>query len=274
MLYLVATPIGNLKDISLRAIETLTGCDYILCEDTRHSKILLKHHNIHVPLRSFHRFNLKQAEADVIADLTAGKTIALISDAGSPLIADPGQELVEACIKAGIAITSIPGACAITTALLLSGFPPSPFQFIGFLPKKRSELEEILSEALLYAGTTLAYDPPHHIEDTLTILSQWQESRQLCIARELTKKYEECLRGTSTELLTHFQTRPPQGEMVLIIAPPDKTRTLPFPSPILIATLETELKLSRKEAMKVAADLTGVPKKQIYNSLIDRSEQD
>lgn len=274
MLYLIATPIGNLKDISLRAIETLKACDYILCEDTRHSQILLKHHNISLPLRSFHRFNLKQAEAEVIADLKEGKTIALISDAGSPLIADPGQELVQACIRADLPITSIPGACAITTALLLSGFPTAPFQFIGFLPKKRSELEESLSEALLYSGTTVAYDPPHHIEDTLTLLSQWQETRPLCIARELTKKFEECLRGSATELLSHFHTRPPQGEMVLIMAPPDKTRTLPFPSPTLISSLETELNLSRKEALKVAADLTGVPKKHIYNSLIHRPEKD
>ena len=172
VLYLVSTPIGNLADFSFRAVETLKKCDYILCEDTRHSRFLLEHYGIQTPLKSFHKFNEAKALESVLSDLKEGKTLALISDAGTPLISDPGQELVLQCRAEGLAVSAIPGACAVIDALVLSGLPSTPFQFIGFLPKKEKELQSVLSQALFYAGTTIAYESPHRIEETLAAIAQ------------------------------------------------------------------------------------------------------
>lgn len=269
MLYLVATPIGHLKDFSVRAVETLSQCDYILCEDTRHSATLLNRYEIKAPLKSFHRFNLKASEEKILSDLREGKTVGLISDAGTPLISDPGEELVAACIKEGLAHTFIPGPCAVTAALVLSGLPCIPFQFLGFLPKQQTALAEVLEEALLYPGTTIAYDPPHHIEDTLTLLNELEKERQLCIVREITKKHEECLRGTPATLLEHFKTQPPLGEMVLLLSPPQEKRPPPLPEESFLLSLETHLHLSRKEALKLAAKLTGCSKKDLYKRLLN-----
>ena len=220
MLYLVSTPIGNLADFSYRAVEILKKCDYILCEDTRHSRVLLEHYGIGTPLKSYHKFNETKSLEPILADLKEGKTLALISDAGTPLISDPGQELVLHCRKEQVPVSAIPGACAAIDALVLSGLPAAPFQFIGFLPKKEKELQTALSQALIYNGTTIAYESPHRIEETLSCIAQIDPQRELCIARELTKMYEECLSGTAFMLLEHFKANAPRGEIVLLISPP------------------------------------------------------
>ena len=224
MLYLIATPIGHLGDITFRAVELLRSVDYILCEDTRHSHHLLAHYGIQKPLKSYHKFNETSREEDLIADLKNGLNIALISDAGTPGICDPGLQLVKRCREEGIAVTALPGACAAILALAPSGLSSERFQFVGFLPKKASELRASLQEILQYAGTTVCYESPHRIEETLQALDSLAGTRPLAIARELTKTFEEYLRGTASELLAHFKAHPPRGEIVLLIAGETETQ--------------------------------------------------
>lgn len=265
MLYLVSTPIGNLADFSFRAVEALKKCDYILCEDTRHSRGLLKHYDIQVQLYSFHKFNESQAEDRVIEDLRNGKTIALISDAGTPLISDPGQELVSRCRIEGLPVTAVPGACAIINALVLSGLPSSPFQFIGFLPKKEKELQTVLSKTLLYIGTSIAYESPHRIEETLKELLVLSPHRKLCVARELTKLHEECLLGTASDLLEHLKKHPPRGEIVLLISPAEEKISFEHLSLAeLVEMLQKDLHLNKSDAIKMAAQMHHLPKREVY----------
>jgi 16S rRNA (cytidine1402-2'-O)-methyltransferase len=265
VLYLVSTPIGNLADFSFRAVETLKKCDYILCEDTRHSRFLLEHYGIQTPLKSFHKFNEARALEQIISDLKEGKTLALISDAGTPLISDPGQELVVHCRAEGIAVSAIPGACAVIDALVLSGLTSTPFQFIGFLPKKEKELHTTLSQALLYLGTTIAYESPHRIEETLSAIAKIDPKRKLSIARELTKLHEEVLSGTGDELLAHFKKNPPRGEIVLLLSPPqEKLMYENLTLQELVEMLQKELKLSKTEAIKMAAQMRQLPKREVY----------
>ncbi len=269
MLYLVATPIGNLADISFRAVDTLKKCDYILCEDTRHSHILLDHYGIQTSLKSFHRFNEVSAEDAIIVDLKEGKSIALISDAGTPLISDPGHKIVMRCQNDGIAITAIPGPCAVIEALILSGFPAEQFQFIGFLPKKEKELQMTLSQALFYPGTTIAYESPHRIEETLKQIACIAPERKLSLARELTKIHEEILRGTSVELLEHFKKNPLRGELVLLISPSAKNIFLEhFSLQELVEMFQKDLQLTKTEAIKLAAQMRHLSKREVYKHFI------
>jgi 16S rRNA (cytidine1402-2'-O)-methyltransferase len=258
MLYLIATPIGNLKDITFRAVEILKSCDYILCEDTRHSQVLLKHYNIEKPLKSFHQFNEKSREEEIIADLKAGQTLAVISDAGTPGVCDPGEALVRRCRQEGLPVTAVPGPCAWVTALSLSRMSKEKAQFIGFLDLK--ELPYLLS----YSGTTVCYEAPHRILSTLEAITKLDPQRQVCVMRELTKTYEECLEGTASELAAHFKQTPPRGEVVLLIA----GHTLNFKELSEVEhvkALQAQFHLSLADAIKAAAELRGVPKRVIYN---------
>ncbi len=269
MLYLVATPIGNLADMTFRAAEVLARCDYILCEDTRHSRVLLDHYAIKAPLKPFHRFNESRSSDGVIADLKEGKSIALISDAGTPLLADPGQNIVQRCRQEGIPVTAIPGPCAVIDAWVLSGFA-EPFQFIGFLPKKEKELQTVLAQAMFYPGTTLAYETPHRIIDTLEMINGISPERQLCIARELTKLHEECLRGTAKEILAQLK---PRGEIVLLISPPKENLFFSNLSlQELVEMMQNDLNLSKLEAIKMAAQLHQVPKREVYNKFFRNND--
>jgi 16S rRNA (cytidine1402-2'-O)-methyltransferase len=270
MLCLVATPIGNLSDISFRAVETLKKCDYILCEDTRHSRILLQHYSIQTPLKSFHRFNEASVEDAIIDDLKAGKEIALISDAGTPLVSDPGHAIVARCRSEGIEVTAIPGACAAIQALVLSGLPAEPFQCIGFLPKKDKERHMVLAQALLYDGITIAYESPHRIEETLVQIQEMAPNRKLVIGRELTKMHEQMLEGTAGVLLTHFKEKPPRGECVLLIASAEKKIFLEHLSlPELVEMFQNDLQLTKIEAIKMAAHLRDLPKRTVYKQLAE-----
>jgi 16S rRNA (cytidine1402-2'-O)-methyltransferase len=265
VLYLVATPIGNLADFSFRAVQILKQCDYILCEDTRHSRILLDHYGIQTPLKSFHRFNEASTEESIIIDLKAGKTLAVISDAGTPLISDPGEELIRRCRNEEIAISAVPGPCAIIDALVLSGFSAEQFQFIGFLPKKEKELQSILSHALFYPGTTIAYESPHRIEETLRAIAPLSLERKLCIARELTKLHEEMITGTAQELIEHFKKNLPRGEIVLLISPPEEKLFLEHLSLVeLVEFLQRDLHFSKIDAVKTAAQLRHLSKRDVY----------
>lgn len=217
MLYLVATPIGNLADISFRALKTIESCDYLLCEDTRHSQKLLAHYELRKPLKSYHHFNEASRESQVIADLKEGKTIGLLSDAGTPGISDPGMRLVKRCWQEQLPVSTIPGACALIAALTSSGLSTERFQFIGFLPVKKGPRQRLLQECFLYPGTTIAYESPHRILSTLEILKTIAPTQRIAIARELTKKFEEVQQGTCLELFEKLHLRKPKGEFVLLL---------------------------------------------------------
>lgn len=222
MLYLVATPIGNLEDITLRALNVLRECDYILCEDTRHSRRLLNHYEITKPLKSYHKFNEAKREEALVEDLQKGLTIALISDAGTPCFSDPGQRLVARCITEKLPVFPIPGPCAAVAALVTSGFPTEPFQFLGFLPRKKGQLTKKLEAILEAPITSICYETPHRICKVLDILVELAPDKEIVIGREITKKFEEFLRGSAVELLHRCKSKPLKGELVILFAPTSK----------------------------------------------------
>jgi 16S rRNA (cytidine1402-2'-O)-methyltransferase len=218
-LYLVGTPIGNLADITLRALETLKRVDLIACEDTRHSGRLLSHHSIRSRLVSLNEHNEARRIPELISHLQNGGSAALISDAGMPTISDPGQRLVQSIVAAGLKVESLPGPSAVLTALAASGLPTVPFYFGGFLPHKKGQREKELQAALAREATSLYFESPYRLVDTLSMISAIQPAHRIVVARELTKKFEEFRRGPAQQVLTHYQTRPPKGEITLLIAP-------------------------------------------------------
>jgi 16S rRNA (cytidine1402-2'-O)-methyltransferase len=218
MLYVIATPIGNLGDITLRALEILRDVDLVAAEDTRHSGVLLKHYKIDKRFVSFHEHNEAMRTAQLIERLAGGENIALITDAGTPGISDPGARLIRACIQRELPFTIIPGPSSIVTALVGSGFAADKFFFAGFLPNKSGGRERELRAAAARDETTIFFESPHRLIKTLTASIDILQDRQLCVARELTKKFEEFRRGNAAELLAHYEARPPKGEIVLVIS--------------------------------------------------------
>jgi len=269
MLFLVATPIGNLEDISFRAINTLKNCDYILCEDTRHSKPLLKHFEIQTPVKSYHKFNEAQQEISILRDLNAGKNIAILSDAGTPGIADPGERLVQKCISEKIPLTAIPGPCSVIQALVCSGFNTQPFQFLGFAPKKEKERKQFLQKLLEYEGSSICFETPQRIKKTLTILEELDAQAEVSLAREMTKKFEEFLRGTPTEVKDLLKIL--KGEIVLVIRgkglkPAPHWNTLSILEHVKL--VQKQQNISQKEAIKLIALERGIPKKEVYRATL------
>src|SRR6266446_1842325 len=218
MLYVVATPIGNLGDITLRALEILKDVDLVAAEDTRHSGILLKHYQIKKPLISYHEHNEAIRTAQLVERLAASEKIALITDAGTPGISDPGARLIRECIKRQLPFTIVPGPSSILTALVGSGFAAEKFFFGGFLPTKSGQRARELRLAADRAETSIFFESPFRILKTLAACFEIIPDRQLCVARELTKKFEEFRRGTPRELISHYEARPPKGEIVLVIS--------------------------------------------------------
>jgi 16S rRNA (cytidine1402-2'-O)-methyltransferase len=218
MLYVVATPIGNLGDITLRALEVLKLADVIAAEDTRHSGILLKHYQIDKPFVSYHEHNEAMRTAQLVERIAAGENVALITDAGMPGLSDPGARLIRECIKRELPLTIIPGPSSILTALVGSGFSMEKFCFRGFLPVKSGRRERELRAAADHDETTIFFESPYRLTKTLRVCIDIMPDRQLCVARELTKKFEEFRRGTASELLTHYEAKPPKGEIILLVA--------------------------------------------------------
>jgi len=218
-LQLVATPIGNLGDMSLRAIETLRAASTIACEDTRHSARLLQHHGLHVPLISLNEHNEARRIPELLQRLAGGDNIALVSDAGFPTVSDPGQRLVHAAIAAGIVIEVIPGASAVLTALAGSGLPTVPFYFGGFLPHKKGQRDRELETAIQRDCTSIYFESPYRLVDTLQMIATRAPSHQVVVARELTKVFEEFLRGSAQSVLEHYTLKIPKGEITLLLAP-------------------------------------------------------
>ncbi len=218
MLYVVATPIGNLGDITVRALEVLKSVDVIAAEDTRHSGMLLKHFEINKPLVSYHEHNEAMRTAQLVERLAADENVALITDAGTPALSDPGARLIRACIERGLPITIIPGPSSILAALVGSGFSTERFYFGGFLPVKSGQRERELRATAERGETTILFESPYRLTKTLAVCTGIMPDRQLCVARELTKKFEEFRYGIASELLAHYEAHPPKGEIVLVIS--------------------------------------------------------
>ncbi|HYX15848.1 MAG TPA: 16S rRNA (cytidine(1402)-2'-O)-methyltransferase [Nostoc sp.] len=265
-LYVVGTPIGNLEDITFRAVRILQTVDIIAAEDTRHTGKLLQHFQVKTPQVSYHEHNRTSRIPELLEHLVNNKAIALVSDAGMPGISDPGYELVKACIEAGIAVVAIPGASAAITALSASGLPTDRFVFEGFLPAKSQQRQEHLESLQTESRTLIFYESPHRLRDTLQDLALvWGSDRQIVLGRELTKLYEEFWRGTIAEAIAHYNQREPQGEYTLVVA------GIPASQPQLTEEeLKAELKqlisqgISRSQASRQLAKFTSLPRRQLY----------
>jgi 16S rRNA (cytidine1402-2'-O)-methyltransferase len=218
MLYVVGTPIGNLDDITLRALATLKIVDLVAAEDTRHSGNLLRHFEIRKPLISYHEHNEAMRAAELVERLVAGESVALITDAGMPGLSDPGARLIRQCIERNLPFTIVPGVSAITTALVGSGFELEQFCYRGFLPVKSGQRARELTAAAERNEITVFFESPYRINKTLTACGELMPDRQLCVARELTKKFEEFRRGTASELLAHYEARPAKGEITFLVS--------------------------------------------------------
>jgi len=269
-LYIVATPIGNLEDMTFRALRILKNVALIAAEDTRTSRVLTKHYEIDTPLTSYHEHN-KIVKMDIIFDTLARGDVALISDAGTPGISDPGYELIHEAIKQDFDVVPIPGANAAISGLVASGLPTDSFTYIGFLPKKRSNRREVLAQVQRETRTLVAYESPHRLNETLALIIEIMgEERELCVAREITKMYEEFFRGTAQDALDYFTEDNPRGEVTLIIRGADKAIGN-WDAARIQETLRERLdggeSLSR--AAKIVADLSGWKKRDVYNIGLD-----
>ncbi|MBQ7586918.1 MAG: 16S rRNA (cytidine(1402)-2'-O)-methyltransferase [Lachnospiraceae bacterium] len=275
ILYLCATPIGNLADITQRVLDTLNEVDIIAAEDTRNSIKLLNHFGIKTPMTSYHEYNRFDKAASLIDKLREGKDIALITDAGTPGISDPGEVFVRMCRDAGIRVTSLPGACALITALTLSGLKTRRFCFEGFLPADKKERREILGELRDETRTIIIYEAPHHLRKTLEELKDILGNRETALCRELTKQFEEVLFMPLYEAVSYYQINEPRGEYVLVIEGRDrrdikeeeKREWIDMPIEEHIKLYEEE-GLDRKECMKKVARDRGMTKREVYNLLI------
>jgi 16S rRNA (cytidine1402-2'-O)-methyltransferase len=218
MLFVVSTPIGNLGDITLRALEVLKSVDLIAAEDTRHSGMLLKHFEIKKRFLSYHEHNEAMRTAQLVERLAAGENVALITDAGTPGVSDPGTRLIRECIKRNLPFTIIPGPSSILAAIVGSGFSTEKFCFRGFLPAKSGQRERELRAAVNREETTIFLESPYRLTKTLAAFADIVPDRELCVARELTKKFEEFRRGTAGELFAHYEAHPPKGELILVVS--------------------------------------------------------
>lgn len=274
-LYLCATPIGNLEDITLRVLRILKEVDLIAAEDTRNSRKLLTHFEIHTPMTSYHEYNKYDKARDLIGRMKQGKNIALITDAGTPGISDPGEELVKMCAEEGITVTSLPGASACITALTVSGLPARRFAFEAFLPADKKERKAILEELPSETRTLIIYEAPHRLKRTLEELYQVLGDRRITICRELTKKHETAFRTSMEEALAYYETEEPRGECVLIIEGKDqKELQRENQENWKELSIEEHMKLyedqgiSRKEAMRLVAKDRGISKRDVYQELL------
>lgn len=274
-LYLCATPIGNLEDITYRVLRTLKEVDLIAAEDTRNSMKLLNHFEIHTPMTSYHEYNKIEKAHQLVDQLRQGKNIALITDAGTPGISDPGEELVRIALEEGISVTSLPGAAACITALVMSGQPTRRFVFEAFLPREKKERAKILEELKSETRTIILYEAPHHLVATLEELREALGNRSISLCRELTKKYEDIQKTTLDNVLLYFKDNKPRGEYVLVISGKDR-RELELQArqawgelslPEHMEFYEAQ-EIPRKEAMKLVARDRGISKRDVYQALL------
>ena len=277
-LHLVATPIGNLKDISFRALSTLAAADAILAEDTRVTRVLLAHYGVTTPLLNYHEHNAAQMRPKIMARLAEGQALALVSDAGTPLVSDPGHKLVEEALAQGHAVTTAPGPSAVLTGLVLSGLPMDAFFFGGFLPTKQAARKHRLLELANVPGTLAFFESPQRVGDMLADAAAVLGDRPAAVARELTKMFENVRRGQLSELAAQYaQEGPPRGEIVVMIGGPDRAQAAADAG----ATVDDRLRAllpahSMKEAVALVTAQTGLPRKEVYARalLLDRPDGD
>jgi len=266
-LYLVATPIGNLEDITFRAVRVLKEADLIACEDTRHTRGLLDHYGIDRPTISYHEHNESGRTPDLIERLKGGQSVAVVSDAGTPLISDPGYRLVNQALAEGISVIPIPGPSAILAALTASGLPTDAFHFGGFLPPKKSQRLKALEAVRAYECSLVFYETPHRILEALEDVAAVMGERPIVLTRELTKMHEEFLRGTAAEVLENLQARPSvKGEMTLVIGKPVAPDASDVPIPDAVNAL-IQSGIPRMDAMKTVARERGLSKREVYSAL-------
>ena len=279
-LYLCATPIGNLDDITLRVLNTLKEVDLIAAEDTRHSIKLLNHFEIKTKMTSYHEYNRVEKAKVLVKQLQEGKNIALITDAGTPGISDPGEELVRQCHEVGITVTALPGACALINALIISGQPTRRFCFEAFLPADKKERKLILEELKNETRTIILYEAPHRLVRTLEELKETLGNRRMTLCRELTKRHETAFHTTIEELILYYQTEKPLGECVLVIEGRSRQEMEEEQKASWEKiTIEEHMEIyenqghSRKEAMKMVANDRGMTKRDVYQYLINKTEE-
>src|SRR5271163_429559 len=277
-LYLVGTPIGNLEDLTLRALRILKEVDQIACEDTRHTQKLLTHYDIHKSLVSYHEHNEITRAPELVVAIEAGAKIALVSDAGTPLVSDPGHRLVTLCVRHRIPVVPIPGPSALLAALSASGLPNEEFLFVGFLPNRSGERRRALERLRIEDRTIIFYEAPHRIAETVADAREILGDRPACLARELTKMHEEFRRGRLSELEAELAERPAKGEITLVIGAPERGAggVQADTSQSLAARVDElmhQAKLDRKEALKLAAKERGIPKRDAYRQLLDIGDE-
>lgn len=280
-MFLCATPIGNLEDITLRALRVLREVDVIAAEDTRHTRKLLTHYQIHTPLTSYHQHN-EAEKGDYILDLLRqGKQVALVSDAGMPGVSDPGYDLVVRAIAGGIRVVPVPGASAVTTALVVSGLPTRSFSFEGFLPRGKRERQRLLEELRYEHRTMVFYEAPHRLLATLEAMKDAWGPRPMAVVREATKVHEEVLRGDPGSLCEHFRVIPPRGEITLVVQGAGGGETdaevKPQPEPqdlLREIRLLTQAGVNHKEAIKRVAKRFDLPKREVYAAVVEEKREE
>ena len=262
------TPIGNLEDITLRVLSALREADVVACEDTRRTRVLLDRYGVKARLVYYHEHNERARAAELAEKMREGAVVALVSDAGMPLVSDPGYLLVRACVAAGLPVEVLPGPSAAITALVASGLPADEWHFHGFLPRKKGELREVLAGDSAYASTLVAFESPRRLPATLELLAELDPDREAAVCRELTKAHEEIVRGTAAELAARYSDGPPKGEIVLVIAPPSRPAADSADPRALDAVRQlVDAGAHPRKAATVVASLTGTSANALYRAL-------
>ena len=266
------TPIGNLEDVTLRVLAALREADVVACEDTRRTRTLLDRYGVRAPLVSYHEHNEERRAAELVERMRGGEVVALVSDAGMPLISDPGYVLVRACAAAGLAVEVLPGPSAALAALVASALPVDRWRFSGFLPRRRAELRRTLAEP---GGTLVAFESPRRLPTTLAVLAELDPARPVAVCRELTKVHEEVVRGTAAELAERYRGAPPRGEVVLVVGAAERHTAEGEPRPEAVEALRRLVDAGAKPraAASVVADLTGESANELYRAHAAGREQ-
>ena len=258
------TPIGNLEDVTLRVLSALREADLVACEDTRRTRTLLDRYGVSARLVSYHQHNEEARAAELVDRMRRGQTVALVSDAGMPLISDPGYVLVRACVAAGLAVEVLPGPSAAIAALVASGLPADRWRFMGFLPRKRGELRRAFSAA---GGTLVAFESPRRVAGALSVLAEVDPDREVAVCRELTKVHEEVVRGRAAELAQRYAESAPKGEVVLVIGPAREEPSRTGPGALEALRRLVDAGAHPRKAASVVADLTGASANELYRAL-------
>ncbi len=265
------TPIGNLEDVTLRVLSALRDADVVACEDTRRTRVLLDRYGVSARLVSYHEHNEEERAAELVGMMRKGRTVALVSDAGTPLVSDPGYVLVRGSVAAGLPVEVLPGPTAPVAALVASALPADRWRFVGFLPRRRGELRRLLSEP---DGTLVAFESPRRVPATLRVLAELDPQREVAVCRELTKAHEEVMRGTAAQLAERYDAAPPKGEVVLVLGPVTEGVESGAQAPAVDALRRlVEAGAHPRRAAGVVAELTGVSANQLYRALTGRDER-